>query len=99
MGQRGRREIMASEEFKHESLQDRVSIARYLQALQEGLEKGHLELVSDEKTVVLDPDGLVELEVRAKRKGNRRKLSIKLSWRDDDPKTDNGGDTLEIKAD
>ncbi len=90
---------MASEEFKHESLQDCASIARYLQALQEGLAKGHLELVSDEQTVILDPNGLVELEIRAKRKGNRRKFSLKLSWRDDDTKSDNGGDALEIKAD
>ena len=32
---------MASEEFKHESLQDLKSIGQYLKALTEGLESGH----------------------------------------------------------
>lgn len=87
-----------NDEFKHDSVQDRESIARYLRALLEGFERGHLELGTDAQTLTLDPEGLLELEVRAKRKGGRCKLSLKVSWREDG-EAKNGGNGLTIKVD
>jgi len=87
-----------TDEFKHDSVQDRASIARYLRALLEGFEKGHLELGTEAQTLQLDPDGLLELEVRAKRKGGRCKLTLKVSWREDG-ESSNGGDGFTIKVD
>lgn len=71
---------MATDEFKHESLQDVTSIGDYLKAIIEGLERGHVDLSDDSGQLVLHPAGLVGLEVRAKRRGNRAKLQLKLSW-------------------
>jgi amphi-Trp domain-containing protein len=84
------------DDFRHESVQDRHSIVKYLQALTAGIEKGHLELGTAEHTMALDPDGPLELQVRAKRKAGRVKFAIKLHWREhDDEQT---GDALEIKG-
>lgn len=88
--------MSSDDDFRHESVQDRKSIVRYLQAVTAGIEAGHLELGTAEHTLALDPDGMLELQVRAKRKGGRVKLSIKLYWREDDE--DPGTDALEIKA-
>ena len=89
--------MASNDEFKHDSVQDRTSIANYLRALLEGFEKGHLELGTAGQSFVLDPEGLLELEVRAKRKSGRCKLSLKVSWREGEE--DNGSDELTIKVD
>jgi amphi-Trp domain-containing protein len=78
---------MAADEFAHESLQDRKSIGDYLRAIVQGLESGHLDLSDDGGQLVLHPSGLLGLELRAKRRGNRAQLEIELSWTEDKGKT------------
>jgi amphi-Trp domain-containing protein len=86
----------SDDDFRHESVQDRHSIVKYLQALTAGIEKGHLELGTSEHMLALDPDGLLELEVLAKRKSGKVKLIIKLHWREhDDEQT---SEALQIKG-
>ncbi len=87
--------MAADDDFRHESVQDRHSIVKYLQALTAGIENGHIELGTAEHMLALEPDGMLELQVRAKRKGGRVKLAIKLHWREHD---DEGADALEIKG-
>ena len=86
---------MADDEFKHDSVQDRESIARYLRALLDGFEKGHISLGAEGQTLELTPQGLLEFEVRAKRKGGRSKVALKFTWREDEA---GGNDDLTIKA-
>lgn len=88
--------MAADDDFRHESVQDRHSIVKYLQALTAGIEKGHIELGTAEHMLALEPDGMLELQVRAKRKGGRVKLAIKLHWREQDD--EQAGDALEIKG-
>jgi amphi-Trp domain-containing protein len=71
---------MAMDEFKHESLQDLQSIGQYLKAITDGLAAGRVELSDDNGQQVLFPAGLISLELSAKRRGNRAKLHLKLSW-------------------
>jgi len=66
--------------FKHESLQDGDSIVRYINALSEGFQSGALLFCSDNKRLVLKPQGLVGLNVEAKKKGNEIKLALKFRW-------------------
>ena len=77
---------MASDDFKHESLQDLKSIGQYLKALTEGLESGRVELADDNGQLVLHPAGLLNLELRAKRRGDRAKLQLKLTWTEEESK-------------
>lgn len=77
---------MATDEFKHESLQDLKSIGQYLKAITEGLESGRVDLSDDSGQLALYPNGLLSLELRAKRRGNRAKLQLKLTWTEEKPK-------------
>ena len=81
---------MATDEFQHESLQDAKSIGDYIRAIIHGLETGHLDLGDDAGQLVLHPSGLLDLEVRAKRKRNRSRLVIELSWTEGQGKTKAG---------
>jgi len=84
------------EDFRHDSIQDGKSIARVLSALIEGFEKGQLDVGSGEHTVHLEPSGLLEVEVQAKRKNGRSKLVLKVSWRDEGPEA--SADELHVGA-
>jgi amphi-Trp domain-containing protein len=74
---------MATDEFKHESLQDLKSIRQYLVAITEGLEAGRVDLSDENGQLELHPSGLLNLELKAKRRGNQAKLQIKLTWTED----------------
>ena len=88
--------MSTDDDFRHESVQDRQSIVKYLQAITAGLEQGLISFGTHEHSLSLEPSGMLELQVRAKRKGGRVKLGIKLYWREDDE--EGGADPLEIKA-
>ncbi len=82
--------------FEYESLHDVESIVGHLQALADGLKRGRLSLASNGKAVVLQPAGLLRLEVEAKRGKHRARLMVKISWREDSPAAESGGDPLKI---
>jgi amphi-Trp domain-containing protein len=69
-------------EFSHESLQGRESILRYLEALGQGLERGKLRLTSGSETFMLDTPAMMKLAVRARQKGSRVDVVVKISWKD-----------------
>jgi amphi-Trp domain-containing protein len=88
---------MATDEFVHESLQDLKSIGEYLRAIIQGLESGYLDLSDDSGQLVLHPSGLLGLELRARRKGNRAKLEVELSWTEDKGTT--RAESLRVRSD
>jgi amphi-Trp domain-containing protein len=69
-------------DFKHESLQDCDTIVKYLNAISEGFRQGHLVLANGDAPIVLEPDGLLKLDLKAKKKDGRYKLSMKISWKE-----------------
>ena len=69
-------------EFFHESLQDRDSVEKYLNALTNGFLNGNLTFASKEKQIILKPKGLLNLTVKAKRKGDLSKLNIQFEWKE-----------------
>lgn len=68
------------EEFKHESLQDPHSIVRYLNALADGISKGQLTLGTEAEQFAVRPEGLLKLEIKAKRKSDRVKIEMEIAW-------------------
>lgn len=82
-----------NDSFKHESLQDCDSIIKYINALGEGFSQGALLFMSDGKRVVLKPQGLVKLEIEAKRKDDQIKLALKFRWTEEE----SGGTDLTMK--
>lgn len=74
---------MAADRFKHESLQDATSIVKYLDALGVGFSNGAIKFSYDDQEFVINPQGLVNLEVEAKRKHGDIKLNLKFKWSED----------------
>ncbi|HEO66222.1 MAG TPA: amphi-Trp domain-containing protein [Spirochaetes bacterium] len=90
---------MSTEEFKHESLQDKESIVEYFNALSEGFSKGRLAFANKEKQIIFEPKGLLKLDVKAKRKNDKVKFSLKVSWKEEaiDKKKDTGSLVIGLK--
>ncbi|MFP3384500.1 amphi-Trp domain-containing protein [Tritonibacter sp. SIMBA_163] len=72
--------------FRHDSLQDRKTIKGLVDAIGKGLAKGELSLSDDEGEIVLNPEGLLTLRIRAERNDGQCKVDFRVSWteRDDD---------------
>jgi amphi-Trp domain-containing protein len=69
-------------QFTYESLQDAGTIAKYLQSLIDGFQKGSIAMKSDEEELTLHPKGMMTFTVRAKKKAEKTKLALKMSWKD-----------------
>lgn len=84
--------------FEHDSLQDRNTIVRYLNAITDGLKNGKLTLKGREAEIELEPRGLIRLELRASERSDRSRLELRLTW---NPKYDSEGeeDSLDIRSD
>ncbi|MET0412821.1 MAG: amphi-Trp domain-containing protein [Polyangiaceae bacterium] len=87
------------DEFRHDSLQDQQSIAKYLEVLVQGLQSGKLTFESDAKRIALEPQGLIELEVRVKRAHGRAKVRFRLMWREERKPSKPIKDKLTVRAD
>jgi len=66
--------------FRHDSLQDKKSISKILDAITDGIANGKLVFSDEDDKIVLNPDGLIELKVTASQEGDRQKVSIRIGW-------------------
>lgn len=74
--------------FRHDSLQDAKTISKILAALTDGVAKGKLVFTDEDDKIVMKPDGLLELKVRASREEDRQRVNIRISWKvEDKPKS------------
>ena len=86
----------STDRFKHESLEDTDSIVKYMEALRDGLQKRALRFQADEKSLEVKPNGLINLELEARRKGHDIKLTIKLRWSETSPVEEAKSKSLKI---
>ncbi|WP_417578682.1 amphi-Trp domain-containing protein [Nitrincola sp.] len=68
--------------FHHESLQKPDQISCILNALVEGFEQGTIKLDDGSGKIKLKPEGLLNLDLLASKEAGVNRLSIKISWRD-----------------
>lgn len=68
--------------FEYDSVQDTESIIQFLQSLKSGFENGRIVLRSDQEELVLHPEKLLNFAIKARKKGDLCKLSLKLSWKE-----------------
>lgn len=73
--------MAAEDKFEFESIQDSQTIKDYLQSLVDGIDKGRIVLSTDGSELELNPALLIKFEVKAKKKGDSTKLTLRLSWR------------------
>ena len=69
-------------DFEHESIEDRESIIKYLQTLSDGFRKGQIEFRSGQESIILEPSGLIQIEIKVKNNNRKSKMTIKFFWKD-----------------
>ncbi len=84
--------------FVFESVQDALSIRKYLEAVMEGLGKGRLVVATGAEEFVLEPSGLLNFTVKARRRSGEGRLSLAISWKCPDEEAPKTAETLSIKA-
>lgn len=67
--------------FKHESLQDKHSIQDMLKSISKSISKGELTFSDQNGEIVLEPEGLLNLKVTAKKQDNDQHLELSISWK------------------
>ncbi len=70
--------------FKHESLQSSKSIQDILKALTKGIAKGDLVFSDDEGEITLQPSGLLNLKISARKEDNQNRVDIRIRWQSDE---------------
>ncbi|MFO7993922.1 MAG: amphi-Trp domain-containing protein [Marinobacter sp.] len=67
--------------FSHDSLLDRNATKELLEALGKAVKKGQLEFQESEGEILLSPNNLLEVSVRASDEGDKQEVEVKLKWR------------------
>lgn len=78
----GKGGVMEKQKVKIEEKMSRTLVAELLRKMASDLENGRLELHGGEKTVSLFVPDFMPLEIEAKQKENKEKISIEISWRE-----------------
>jgi amphi-Trp domain-containing protein len=71
---------MLDETFHHESLQDKESIGKYLNALSDGFLNGKLLFSWQEKQLLLEPQSLIKFDLETKKEGGEVKMTLRFRW-------------------
>lgn len=71
---------MAEEKFRHESLQDRESIGKYLTTLSDGFLNGKLQFSWKDKRLVLEPQSLVKFDIETRKRDGEVKMVLRFRW-------------------
>ncbi|WP_291323653.1 amphi-Trp domain-containing protein [Desulfonatronospira sp.] len=70
--------------FFLESLQDRETICKYLDALKEGFQQGEIHFSSKEELLNLEPCGLIKFIIKARKKDGEITLDLSFKWAEDE---------------
>ena len=82
-------------DFHHESMEDRESIIKYLKTLSDGFLQGRIEFRSGQDNIVLEPTGLIQIEIKVKHHNRKSKLSVKFVWKEQLPRKKGKGLVIE----
>ncbi|PVB59817.1 amphi-Trp domain-containing protein [Labrenzia sp. 011] len=83
--------------FRHQSLQDRKSIQKLLDAVKRGIAKGELQFGDDTGEITLEPKGLMNLRVTATAEDDQSRLDLRITWTNETPDKPDSG-KLKIKG-
>ena len=72
---------MEQQQFKHESLQDKKSIQNMLKSISKALAKGELKFSDQDGEIVMEPKGLLNLKITARKQDGEQRLDVRMSWK------------------
>ena len=87
---------MEDGKFVYESVQDNETVSKYLESFVQGFRKGEISLKTKKNEINLEPNNLLQFQVKSEKKGKENKISLKISWTDPDH-TVTGDDYMEIE--
>jgi amphi-Trp domain-containing protein len=73
-------------DFRHQSLQDKDTIVDLLASLQQGLKKGTLKFSDEDNAIALKPSGLLNLTIEASSNSELNVLDVRITWQGNQPK-------------
>ena len=73
--------MLEPQQFKHESLQDKKSIQAMLKSIAKAIAKGELKFSDQHGEIVLEPKGLLNLKVTARKQDGEQRLDLRVSWK------------------
>jgi amphi-Trp domain-containing protein len=73
--------VLEPQQFKHESLQDKKSIQAILKSLAKAIAKGELNFSDQDGEIVMEPKGLLNLKISARKQDGEQRLDLRVSWR------------------
>lgn len=72
---------MSREEvFSFASLQDRMTICRYLEVVRDGFQQGTINFSNKDNSLVLKPHGLIRFEIKAGLQDKEVTLNLAFRW-------------------
>lgn len=83
------------EKLEFESLEDCETIRKYLHALEQGFAKRSITLASEGRSLILEPTGFLSFHLTAKKKAGETKISIKVSWKEDESESKKSSISIE----
>lgn len=76
--------------FRHESIQDADSIPALLKAITASFKSGELHFSEGSDEITLNPQGLLRLKVTASKEDGRNRFTLRVTWQDEETKTNRG---------
>lgn len=70
---------MEQQQFKHESLQDKKSIQNMLKSISKAIAKGELKFSDQDGEIVMEPKGLLNLKITARKEDGEQRLDVCMS--------------------
>lgn len=74
---------MAEKKFFHESFLDTANVHTFMQSLIDGIGKQRVVLSTEDDEMVLNPKGLLKVTVKAKKKNEKNRINLKITWEDE----------------
>ena len=69
------------QEFEFAAITDTKDAAGYLEAIAKGLREGRINIAAGDQQIELVPAGDIDVEILAKRKDDKSKLELEISWK------------------
>lgn len=96
MPRRKEGEMSSSNSFSYESIQDTGSIKDFIKSLLDGLDNGKVYFSSNGDEIELHPSNMLKFAVKAKKKANTGKISIKISWKEGGGSTEGSEESIQV---
>ncbi len=87
-----------SKRFEYESYQTPAEAKEQFLSILDGLENGRIFLATEGQDIVLIPQSLLRVSIKAKRKDDESRLVFKITWKDAKPDTAATGQSILIRS-